>query len=121
MYPPLGHPEQWKKVMHEFARMRIKRYIAATVEERLQEQVFAEVQRSNPEIGLALQTWGTAISEGFRPSRPPRPPVRPSFEANITTLLDMQLADTRTQALEILEGASNDLDLALTFAMAQRR
>jgi hypothetical protein len=121
MYPPLGHPEQWKKVMHEFARMRIKRYIAATVEERLQEQVFTEVQRSNPEIGLALQTWGTVTSDGFRPSRPPRPPVRPSFEANITTLLDMQLADTRTQALEILEGAVNDLDLAVTFAMAQRR
>ena len=121
MYPPPRHPVDWKSVMHEFARMRIKRYIAETVEERLQEQVFKEVQSRNTEIGLALQTWGTVISDGFRPSRPPRPAVRPSFEANVTTLLDMQLADTRTQALEILEGASNDLDLALTFAMAQRR
>ncbi len=121
MYPPLGHPVQWKKVMHEFARMRVTKYIAETVEERLREQVFTEVQRNNAEIGLALQTWGTVTSDGWRQSRQPRPPVRPSFEANITTLLDMQLADTRTQALEILEGANNDLDLAVTFAMAQRR
>ena len=120
MYPPPRHPVDWNSVMHEFARMRIKRYIEENVEERLQEQVFTEVQRRNTEIGLALQTWGTLTSDGFRQSRPPRPPVRPTFEAKITTLLDMQLADTRTQAQAILEGAENDLDLAVTFAMAQR-
>ena len=103
MYPPPGHPVAWTKVMNEFARMRVRKYIGETVEERLREQVFTEVQTNNPGIGLALQTWGTDTSDGYRPSRLPRPPVRPSFEANITTLLDMQLADTRTQALDILE------------------
>jgi hypothetical protein len=120
MYPPPGHPVAWTKVMNEFARMRVRKYIGETVEERLREQVFTEVQTNNPGIGLALQTWGTDTSDGYRPSRLPRPPVRPSFEANITTLLDMQLADTRAQALDILEGARGDLDLAVTFAMAQR-
>jgi len=121
LFPPSGHPFEWKKVMHELARMRVKQYIRDSVQSGLQEQVYTKVQTSNPEIGLGLQPWGAVISDGFRPSRDVRPPARPSLEDNITTLLNMQIVDNRAQALQVLEAAENNIDTAVTFAMARHR
>jgi hypothetical protein len=50
-----------------------------------------------------------------------RPPVRPSLESNISTLLMMSLVNSREHAVELLEAAQNDIDQAVTFAMAQRQ
>ena len=121
MFPPAGHPFEWDNVMHELARMRVKQYIRDSVQSGLQEQVYTKVQTSNPEIGLGLQPWGAVISDGFRPSRDVRPPARPSLEDNITTLLNMQIVDNRAQALQVLEAAENNIDTAVTFAMARHR
>ena len=121
MYPPPGHPADWQKVMHELARKRIKQFITDSVEPNLQERVYNKVASSNPEIGLGLQPWGTITSDGFRPSKDQRRPTRPSMEDNVTTLITMQMVDNRQQALQILEAANNNVDLAITFAMAARQ
>ena len=121
MFPPAGHPREWDYVMHEFARKRVKEYITAKVPSGLQKQVYLKVQTSNPEIGLGLQTWGTVVSDTFRPSRDVRPPRQPSLEDNVTTLLTMQIVDNRQQALTLLEASSNNIDTAITFALAQRQ
>jgi hypothetical protein len=107
--------------MHGFARKRVKEYITAKVPSGLQKQVYLKVQTSNPEIGLGLQTWGTVVSDTFRPSRDVRPPRQPSLEDNVTTLLTMQIVDNRQQALTLLEASSNNIDTAITFALAQRQ
>jgi hypothetical protein len=120
MFPPAGHPFEWDNVMHELARMRVKQYIRDSVQSGLQEQVYTKVQTSNPEIGLMLQPWGAVVSDGFRPSRELRPPGRPSMEDNITTLLTMQIVDSRAIALQVLEAAENNIETAITFAIAQR-
>lgn len=120
MYPPSGHPVDWERVMHEFARKRVKLYILDKVPSGLQLQVYSKVQSSNPEIGLGLQPWGAIVSDGFRQSREARVPKRPSMEENVTTLLFMGIVDNRAQALTVLEAAANDLETAVTFAMARR-
>jgi hypothetical protein len=120
MYPPRDHPLDWNNVMHEFARKRVKEYILSAVPSGLQKQVYSKVQTSNQEIGLGLQAWGTIVSDGFRPSRDVRVPKRPSMEENVTTLLSMGIVDNRAQALTVLEAAENDLETAVTFAMARR-
>jgi hypothetical protein len=42
------------------------------------------------------------------------------MEENVTTLLFMGIVDNRAQALTVLEAAANDLETAVTFAMARR-
>jgi hypothetical protein len=121
MYPPTGHPVAWHNVMHEFARKRVKEYILNSVPSGLQQQVYSKVQTSNPEIGLGLQPWGTIVSDGVRQSREPRVPKRPFMEENVTTLLAMGIVVNRAHALTVLEAAENDLETAVTFAMAGRR
>ena len=121
MYPPTGHPVAWKHVMHEFARKRVKEYILRSVPSGLQQQVYSKVQTNNQEIGLGLQAWGTIVSDGFRPSRDVRVPRQPFMEDNVTTLLAMGIVVNRAQALSVLEAAENDLETAVTFAMAARR
>ena len=120
MYPPKDHPLSWNHVMQEFARKRVKEYILSAVPSGLQKQVYSKIQTSNPEIGLGLQAWGTIVSDGFRPSRDVRVPKRPSMEENVTTLLSMGIVDNRAQALTVLEASENDLETAVTFAMARR-
>jgi len=120
LFPPVGHPAHWENVMHEFARKRVKEYITDKVPSELQQQVYVKVQTSNVEIGLGLQPWGTIVSDGFRQSRDVRPPRQPTMEDNVTTLLNMQLVDNRAQALMLLEAAANNIDTAVTFAMARR-
>ena len=120
MYPPSGHPFDWNRVMHEFARKRVKEYILDKVPSGLQLQVYSKVQSSNPEIGLGLQPWGTIFSDAFRPSREVRVPKQPFMEDNVTTLLAMGIVDNRAQALTVLEASENVLETAVTFAMARR-
>ncbi len=120
MYPPSGHPLDWHRVMHEFARKRVKEYILDTVPSGLQKQVYSKVQTSNAEIGLGLQPWGTTVSDGFRQTRDLRVPKRASMEDNVTTLLEMGIVDNRAQAVTILEASQNVLETAVTFAMARR-
>ena len=107
--------------MHELARCRVKLYITDSVQPGLQEQVYNKVCVDNPEIGLGLQPWGAFLSDGWRPPTPARPPVRPFYEDNISRMLTMQVVDTRAQAEAFLESANNDIDLAVTFAMASRQ
>jgi hypothetical protein len=107
--------------MNELARQRVKQYIADSVEAKLQEQVFTQVTTRNSEIGLGHQSWGEIISDGFRLPLDVRPPVRPSLEFNISTLLTMSLVNSREHAVVLLEAAQNDIDQAVTFAMAQRQ
>ena len=111
---------QTKSLLSTVHGMRVKQYIRDSVQSGLQEQVYTKVQTSNPEIGLMLQPWGAVVSDGFRPSRELRPPGRPSMEDNITTLLTMQIVDSRAHALQILEAAENNIETAITFAIAQR-
>jgi hypothetical protein len=42
------------------------------------------------------------------------------MEDNITTLLTMQIVDSRAIALQVLEAAENNIETAITFAIAQR-
>lgn len=121
MYPPKDHPLSWNQVMQEFARKRVKEYILSSVPSGLQQQVYSKVQTSNPEIGLGLQPWGTIVSDGVRQSREPRVPRKPFMEDNVTTLLAMGVVLNRAHALTVLEAAENDLETAVTFAMAGRQ
>ncbi len=121
VFPPSSHPTDWRNVMHELARCRVKLYIKDSVQPGLQEQVYTKVCVDNPEIGLGLQPWGTVLSDGWRPPTSARPPVRPSYVDNITTMLAMQVVNSRAQAEVYLEVAKNDVNLAVTLAMASRQ
>jgi hypothetical protein len=121
VFPPSSHPTDWRNVMHELARCRVKLYIKDSVEPGLQEEVYKKVCISNPEICLGLQPWGKPYSDGWRPPRSARPPVRPFYEDNVSRMLRMQVVDTRAQAEAFLDSAFNDIDLAVTYALASRQ
>jgi hypothetical protein len=120
VFPPSNHPSDWRNVMNELARSRVKTYIKGSVQPGLQEQVYNKVCVENPEIGLGLQPWGTVVSDGWRPPTSARPPVQPGYEDKITRMLAMQVVNSRSQAEAFLAAARNDIDLAITFALASR-
>ena len=120
VFPPSDHPKDWKDVMHELARSRVKVYIRDSVQPGLQEQVYNKVCSDNREIGLGLQPWGSVVSDGWRQATSARPPVQPYYEDNISTLLNMNLVNSRAEAIGFLDFAQNDLDQAVTLAMASR-
>jgi hypothetical protein len=121
VFPPSDHPNAWRNVMRELARYRVKSYIKDSVQPDLQEQVYKKVCSDNSEIGLGLQPWGSVVSDGWRPPTSVRPPARPFYENNISAMLALQVVDTRAQAEGFLEFAENNLDLAVTLAMASRQ
>lgn len=121
VFPPSDHPKDWRNVMHELARYRVKLYIKDSVQPDLQEQVYKKVCADNPEIGLGLQPWGSVVSDGWRQATSVRPPVQPSYEHNISAMLASQVVNTRAQAEAFLEFARNNLELAVTYAMASRQ
>jgi len=104
----------WLSVMHEHARKRVKAYIA-TVREDLKARVHGQVQVQFPEIHL--QAFSQVVSDGFRlaPERHHPPPQ--SFEDNISTLLEMNLA-VRVRAIQVLEAVGNNLHDAVTLLLA---
>lgn len=115
LYPPQPHPQIWMGVMAEFARKRVKQYVAVQVPSALQERVYTEVRDEFPEIHLPL--FGQRITDAFRvPEHRPKP--SPTFEENITALMEMGLAN-RVRAIQVLEVFSNDLTQSTNFLLAQ--
>ena len=84
------------------------------VPERLQEDVYNAVRERFPEI--RLQPYGSQVSDGYRqPLERARPP--PFMEENITSLMDMGLAN-RERAIQVLQAHANDLEAAVAMLLA---
>jgi hypothetical protein len=100
--------------MHEAARMRVKAHIAAEVPQHLQEVVYKGVQARFPEI--QLPPFGRIVTDCYRPpvmrASPP-----PFLEENVTTLMEMRLAN-RERALQVLVAHANNLAEAVAFLLA---
>ena len=94
--------------------MRVKAYIAAEVPQHLQEVVHKGIQERFPEIHLP--PFGRIVTDCYRPPvmRPPPPPF---LEANVTTLMEMRLAN-RERALQVLAAHANNLAEAVAFLLA---
>jgi hypothetical protein len=113
LYPPLPHPALWWSVMHEWARKRIRDYILAQVNPKLQQRVHNMCKTMHPHLGLVawdVQSSGDGYrhtSAGGRRSNP-----TPTFDANITTLIGMGLAN-QARAEQVLQGLGNDLSAAV--------
>jgi len=100
--------------MHEWARKRIKERIS-TLQVDLQEPVHAAIRRRYPEVGLT--PYGQVVTDCFRLPRPERTAPPASLEKNISTLIEMGLAN-RERALFVLEATQNDIEEAVLLLMA---
>ena len=98
--------------MHEMARMRIAKRIAA-IDDRLREAVHTKLKQNYPELQMA--NFGTVQSDGFRP-RPERG-THLLFENSISVLMAMGLAD-RTRAQSVLEATAGNLEAATNILLA---
>lgn len=100
-------------VMQEFARKRVKEYISEFVPASLQERVYTGVRDEFPEIHLP--PFGRKITDAFRaPEHRPRP--TPTFEDNVTSLMEMGLAN-RVRAVQVLEFLGNNITDATNFLL----
>lgn len=77
-----------------------------------------EVRKRNAGVGsIGLQAFGTATSDGYRPGPDLAAVVSAGMEQNITTLMNMGIAN-RARALQALEAFGNDLQRAVDMLLA---
>lgn len=114
LYPPPPHPQEWLKVMYEWARKRICERIAK-IEARFQEPVHTQLKLQYPEVQLPY--FGTVVAHGFRPKQ--ERCISRTYEDNITTLLQMGLAN-RERALFVLDAVGGRLQDAVDLLLAAK-
>ena len=86
--------------------------------EHLRRHVHEEVQKRNAGAGsIGLQAYGTVTSDGYRPGPDLAAVISTGMEQNITTLMNMGLAN-RARALQALEALGNNLPRAVDMLLA---
>ena len=102
--------------MYEWARKRIRDYILQDVPEHLQQRVHETCKTMHPHLGLVA--WDVQGSgDGYRQAPDKRRGPHRTFEAHVTTLMQMNLAN-RQRASQVLEGLSNNLAAAVELLLA---
>ena len=121
VFPPSPHPQMWWTVMYELARKRIKEYISSEVSPHLQARVYVVCQTMYRHVGLQ-GTWGQQSSDGIRQTAKSGKRQSPrvlGYDQNITTLMEMNLAD-RSRAEQALDVMHNNLARAIDFLLVAR-